>query len=122
MPSEIEAYGDTTLFGIRVLFDANRQDVLDMALNLFPQNEGGAAIDEAISIYVVLRTYDVKASVPERMHLAPNELNIVRDGVFVQADGARGRGACVFPGESADSEAVREAITTLALFLVAQAD
>ena len=122
MPSEIEAYGDTTLFGIRVLFDANRQDVLDMALNLFPQDEGGAVIDEAISIYVVLRTYDVKASVPERMHLAPKELNIVRDGVFVQADGERGRGACVFPGESADSDSVREAITTVVLFLAAQAD
>jgi hypothetical protein len=122
MPSEIEAYGDTTLFGIRILFDANRQDVLDMALNLFPQSESGAAINEAISIYVVLRTYDVKASVPERMHLAPKELNFVRDGIFVQADGERGRGACVFPSESAASEEVREAISTLTLFLVAQAD
>jgi hypothetical protein len=121
MPSEIEAYGDTTLFGIRVLFDANRQDVLDMALNLFPQDESDAAIDEAISIYVVLRTYDVKASVPERMHLAPKELSIVSDGVFVQADGERGRGACVFPGECAGSDSVREAITTVVLFLVAQA-
>jgi hypothetical protein len=121
MPSEIEAYGDTTVFGIRILFDANRQDVLDLALNLFPQNESDEAIDEQISIYVVLRTYDVKATVPERMHLAPKDLNIVRDGVFVQADGERGRGACVFPSESADSEGVREAIATVVLFLVAQA-
>ena len=119
MPSEIEAYGDTILFGIRIVFDASNQDVLDTALALFPRNEEDC--DDAFSVYVVLRTYDVKAIVAEKAELAHRQLSIVRDGIFLQADGARGRGACVFPRESTASDAVNEAITTMVLFLVAQA-
>jgi hypothetical protein len=118
MPSEIEAYGDTSLFGIRVMFDAGNRDLLATALALFPRNDD--ALGCVDSVYVVLRTYDVNERVAESALLAHRQLSIVRDGIFLQVDGERGRGACVFPREAVASDAAKDAITTTVLFLVAQ--
>jgi hypothetical protein len=119
MPSEIQIYGDTSLFGFGIRFETDRPELLDAALALYPQHEDVS--EHPSAIYVVLETYDVKEFVSDRVHVDGMELSVVRDGIFLRADGARQRGVCIFPDVLPDENAVRESINTVVMYLVAQA-
>jgi hypothetical protein len=119
MPSEIEIYGDTALFGIRVCFESDRRETLDAALALYPLHDDAPMQEQAV--YIVLETYDVKGIPPDSMRVDGMELSIVRDGIVLQADGMRRRGVCIFPNELPNDDVVSDAINTVAMFLVAQA-
>jgi hypothetical protein len=119
MPSEKQIYGDTTLFGIRVRFESDCRKTLDAALALYPLYEDAQTREQPV--YVVLKTYDVKDFASDSVRVDGMELSIVRDGIVLQADGARQRGACIFPNELPNEDVVRDAINTVAMFLVAQA-
>ena len=116
MPSEIQIYGDTALFGVRIRFESDRHEILDRALALYPQHDHACAN----AVYIVLKTYGVKDFASDSVRVDGMELNIVRDGIFLQASGARGRGACLFPDALPDNDVISEAINTVAMFLVAQ--
>jgi hypothetical protein len=119
MPSEKQIYGDTALFDIRIRFESDRRELLDAALTLYPQHDDAATEEQPV--YVVLKTYDVKDFASDNVRIDGMELNIVRDGIVLQADGARRRGVCIFPNELQNEDAVGDAINTVAMFLVAQA-
>jgi hypothetical protein len=119
MPSEIQIYGDTTLFGIRVCFESDRRETLDAALALYPLRDDVSM--QVQPVYIVLKTYDVKALPSDSVRVDGMELSIVRDGIVLQADGMRQRGVCIFPNELPNSDVVCDAINTVAMFLVAQA-
>jgi hypothetical protein len=119
MPSEIQIYGDTSLFGFGIRFETTRPGLLDAALALYPEHEGVSDCEP--SIYVVLETYEVKEIAPDNVRIDGMELSVVRDGIFLRADGARQRGACIFPNVLPDKNMVRESINTVAMYLVAQA-
>ena len=119
MPSEIEIYGDTSLFGFGIRFESTSAELLSAALALYPQHEDVSG--HGPSIYVVLETYDVRDIASDSVRIDGMELSVVRDGIFLRADGARQRGACFFPSTLSDENAVRESINTVAMYLVAQA-
>ena len=119
MPSEIQIYGDTTLFGIRVCFESDRRETLDAALALYPLHDDASV--QAQPVYIVLNTYGVKESPSDNVRVDGMELSIVRDGIVLQADGARRRGTCLFPNELPNEDVVCDAVNTVAMFLVAQA-
>lgn len=119
MPSENQIYGDTALFGIRIRFQSNRREILEAALALYPLHEDAPM--QARPVYIVLKTYDVREFASDSVRIDGMELNIVRDGIVLQAEGARQRGACIFPNELPNEDVVHDAINTVAMFLVAQA-
>jgi hypothetical protein len=123
MPSEIEIYSDTVLFGIRITFESSDRNVLDEVRKLYSQRPRDEEADTTRddSIYVVLKTYNVNEFVADSAHTDDTGLSIVRDGIFMQADCARRRGACIFPVERLGTDSVRDAIDTVLLFLVAHA-
>lgn len=119
MPSEF--WGDTNLFGIRISFRANHRDALRAALSVFSKWDCDGQPAQEASIYVVLNARDAVRTMSDSVRIDGPHLSIVCNGIALRANGRRGRGACIFPGQDASGSAFREAIHTIVLFLVAHA-
>lgn len=123
MPRKIEIYSDIVLFGIRVVFESDRQDALDSINTAYALwNKRNSMDDRAPIIYVVIKPNNSnEAARVDHLCVQGTNLDIARDGICITADGKAGRGRCVFPLEAAGSEAFLDAINTIVLFLIAHA-
>ena len=98
MPGKLGYSGLTTLFGVRLVFDADRKHVLDAALSRYRDGNGTTLGEEKLSIYVVIKSREVDALfVADAAHVHGSQLAITRDGFAARADGMAGLGACEYP-------------------------
>jgi hypothetical protein len=112
--------GETSLFGIRISFESNHPAALHSALSAFlkwncTESQNGPLV------YIVLVAGEANLAAADCFKMEGGQLEIVRAGIKVRADGKRGHGTCTFPAAAVASEAFADAIKTVVLYLVAQA-
>ena len=120
MPSGF--FGRATVLGIDIVFESNSQEALNAALSVFPDCTPCEPSIPVPSVYVVLEADRAGHARVESNRIHGKQLQVVRDGIVLQADGESRRGTCSFPVDVTRGAVFQEAVQTIVLFLVAQAD
>ena len=119
MPSTFSA--ETTLFGIGITFQSNHPEALGRALSVFPPEDGAGTSGEQL-VHIVLVADQMDGSAVDNCQINGRQLEVVKGGIAVRADGESGHGSCIFQPTAVSSAPFADAINTVVLFLVAQAD
>ncbi len=120
MPSGF--FGSAVVLGIGVVFESDAPEALKAALEVFPKCHACGTGVPAPAVYIVLVANHAHDTPIEEHRIRGKQLHIVRDGVTIEADGERGHANCSFCVDVIGSGLFRDAISTAALFLVAQRD
>ena len=109
-----------TMFGVRVVFDAENGDALEVARAIYTQWDQPGLFDGTSVVHVVLKEYSVNENPSaDTSHVEGSLLAITSNGISAQADGVAGKGQCICGREAIGSDAFAELVNTVVLFLVA---